>query len=124
MRNLLDIAARNSGTPMRHAAYYVTHPDGTPFPMQLAEGRCLVVFGSRERAKEWIGAVLSEPFRSRARIGAWHTLEQAERFMERYGKDFQVVAPNPAPDPNATPMIDPIGTVLQIARQKAGETRG
>lgn len=109
--------------PMRRPAYYLAYrygQPGEPFQVQLSVGACLLVFGARERAEAWADAMLNDQVRPGVTVAELHTLEEVERFWEKWGMDFNVMSLNAAPDPNATPYWEPIEELLNIAKREAG----
>ncbi len=103
---------------LRRAAYLLSYRDGEPFPVELPEGRCMLIFPTREAAFEW--AEVFVPAHMRIHLRAWTlaSLEQVERLFERWRGEFQIVSFNPAPDVNATPFYDPLEAMLERARQE------
>jgi hypothetical protein len=109
--------------PMRHPAYYLAYrygQPGEPFQVQLSEGACLLVFATRERAETWADVMLNDQVRAGVTVVELRTLDQVERFWERWGMDFNVMSLNAVPDPNAPPYWEPIEELLHIARREAG----
>lgn len=109
-------------TPMRHSAYYLAYrygEPGEPFQVQLPEGACLLVFGSRERAEAWADVMLNDQVRAGVTVAEFRTLEEVERFWEKWGMDFNVMSLNAVPDPSATPHWEPIEELRNIARREA-----
>lgn len=117
MRSLQEIFVKKKGTPMS-PAYFIQAPNGQAFPMQIEEGLCLCVFGTKKGAQEFIDAMLPEPYRSQCRVGTWFTYEQVEAWMKREGGRFDVVSAGPAADPAATVHYLPIDNLLRFAREE------
>lgn len=109
---------------MRHPVYYVGYrygaEPGEPLHVQLPEGACLVLFAYPERAERWMDAMLNDRVREGVMVVELRTLEEVERFWERWGMDFNVMSLNPVPDPKATPHWEPIDKLLEIAHKQAG----
>lgn len=117
MRSLQEMFQKGVGTPMS-PAYFIATPNGQAFPMQIREGLCLCVFGTKEGCREFIDAMLPEPYRSQCRVGSWFTYEAIEAWYAREGGRFDVLSAGPSADPAATVHYLPIDHLLQIARRE------